>query len=81
MGAPVNAKHAKVIDTVEGTLPSGLYAGQSVRMELRESNDGKIRFVVVRIGTDFRRSYQYSGRNFGSAARQVEDMREALKTK
>lgn len=78
MGAPINAKYAKVVDAVEGVLPSGSYRGKWVRMELRESTDGKTRFVVVRIGDDFRRSYQYSGKNLPLAAQQIDEMRAAL---
>lgn len=78
MGSAINAKHAAVIDVVEGVLPSGNYAGQRIRMELRESTDQKTRFVKIVIGDGVRRSYQYSGKNLGNAKAQIDEMREAL---
>lgn len=78
MGSAINAKHAVVIDVVEGTLPSGNYAGQHIRMELRESTDQNKRFVKLTIGDSVRRSYQYSGKNLGNAKAQIDEMREAL---
>jgi hypothetical protein len=73
MGHAINAQHAKVIDTIDGSLPSGT----RIQMELRESNDGKTRFVKVVFG-DTNRSYQYTGRNFKFAAQQLSEMRVAL---
>lgn len=81
MGHVCNAakRAPRVLDVVEGTLPSGAMEGQTFRMELRESNDEKTRFVKLTIGDSFRRSYQYTGKNFALAAQQLAEMREALK--
>ncbi len=85
MGLYRNADHAVLIERIEGVLPSGQWAGKRFTLDhltadgYENSRYGK-EFVRFDIDGGPHRCYQYSGKNLPNAKKQMDAMREALKT-
>lgn len=65
-----------LIERLEGTLPSGKWAGH--RFEMEHWGLAGREFIRFDITDGPYHSYQYSGRYLPDAARQMAEMREAL---